>query len=72
MTLEQTRLVTSDVATLTRFYEGVSQGKAAIINSGYVEFHSEPCGDWPLWAPRIFRHIARVSSSRGPPTSGRR
>ena len=51
MTLEQTRLVTGDVATLTRFYEGVSQGKAAIINSGYVEFHSEPCGGLAIVGP---------------------
>jgi hypothetical protein len=30
MTLKQTRLVTTDVAKLTRFYETVSQSKAEI------------------------------------------
>src|ERR1700676_259873 len=40
MTLKQTRLVTTDVAKLTRFYESVSQSKADIISSGYVQFQS--------------------------------
>jgi len=31
MTLKQTRLVTTDVAKLTRFYESVSQSKAEIV-----------------------------------------
>jgi uncharacterized glyoxalase superfamily protein PhnB len=43
MTLKQTRLVTTDVAKLTRFYESVSQAKAEVLSSGYVQFHSEPC-----------------------------
>jgi uncharacterized glyoxalase superfamily protein PhnB len=55
MTLKQTRLVTGDVATLTRFYEGVSQGKAAIINSGYAEFHSEPCDGLAIVDPAQIR-----------------
>ena len=33
MTLKQTRLVTTDVAKLTQFYETVSQSKAEILNS---------------------------------------
>ncbi|WP_256366595.1 hypothetical protein [Methylocapsa sp. S129] len=32
MTLKQTRLVTTDVAKLTRFYETVSQSKAEILS----------------------------------------
>ena len=43
MTLKQTRLVTTDVATLTRFYETVSQSKAEILNSSYVQFQNEAC-----------------------------
>jgi hypothetical protein len=43
MTLKQTRLVTTDVAKLTRFYESVSQSKAEIVSSGYVQFQSEAC-----------------------------
>ena len=31
MTLKQTRLVTTEVARLTRFYETVSQSKAEIL-----------------------------------------
>ena len=38
MTLKQTRLVTGDVATLTRFYESVGQARAVVISNGYVEF----------------------------------
>jgi hypothetical protein len=33
MNLKQTRLVTTDVAKLTRFYENLSQSKAEILNS---------------------------------------
>ena len=43
MTLKQTRLVTIDVAKLTRFYESVSQAKAEVLSSGYAQFHNEPC-----------------------------
>lgn len=43
MTLKQTRLVTADVARLTRFYETVSQANAAVISNGYAEFQREPC-----------------------------
>ena len=43
MTLKQTRLVTSDVAKLTRFYETVSQSKAEILNSSFVQFQNEAC-----------------------------
>jgi predicted enzyme related to lactoylglutathione lyase len=43
MTLKQIRLFTNDVAKLTRFYESVSQAKAEIPSSGYVQFHNEPC-----------------------------
>jgi uncharacterized glyoxalase superfamily protein PhnB len=43
MTLKQTRLVTTDVAKLTRFYESVSQAKAEVLSSGYAQFHNEPC-----------------------------
>lgn len=43
MTLKQTRLVTSDVAKLTRFYESVSQSKAEVLNSSYVQFQNEAC-----------------------------
>jgi hypothetical protein len=43
MTLKQTRLVTTDVAKLTRFYETVSQSKAEILNSSFVQFQSDAC-----------------------------
>jgi uncharacterized glyoxalase superfamily protein PhnB len=43
MTLKQTRLVTTDVAKLTRFYKNVSQSKAEILNSSYVQFQNEAC-----------------------------
>ncbi|WP_445168729.1 VOC family protein [Mycolicibacterium sp. Dal123E01] len=43
MTFKQTRLVTADVARLTRFYETVSQANASVISEGYVEFRREPC-----------------------------
>ncbi|MDR3484682.1 MAG: VOC family protein [Bradyrhizobium sp.] len=43
MALKQTRLVTTDVAKLTRFYETVSQSKADILNSSFVQFQSEAC-----------------------------
>ena len=43
MTLKQTRLVTTDVAKLTRFYESVSQAKAEILSSSYAQFQNEPC-----------------------------
>jgi len=43
MTLKQTRLVTTDVAKLTQFYETVSQSKAEIVSNGYVQFQSEAC-----------------------------
>ena len=43
MTLKQTRLVTTDVAKLTRFYESVSQAKAEVLNSGYAQFQNEAC-----------------------------
>jgi uncharacterized glyoxalase superfamily protein PhnB len=43
MTLKQTRLVTTDVAKLTRFYETVSQSKAEIVSSGYVQFKNDDC-----------------------------
>jgi len=43
MTLKQTRLVTTDVAKLTRFYENVSQSKAEVLNSSFVQFQNEAC-----------------------------
>jgi len=43
MTLKQTRLVTNDVAKLTRFYENVSQAKAKLLSSDYAQFQNEPC-----------------------------
>jgi uncharacterized glyoxalase superfamily protein PhnB len=43
MTLKQARLVTTDVAKLTRFYENVSQSKAEVLNSSYVQFQNEAC-----------------------------
>ena len=43
MTLKQTRLVTTDVAKLTRFYETVSQSKAEVLNSSFVQFQNEAC-----------------------------
>ncbi len=43
MTLKQTRLVTTDVAKLTRFYENVSRSKAEVLNSSYVQFQDEAC-----------------------------
>ena len=43
MTLDQTRLVTADVAMLTRSYETVGQANAAVISSGYVDLQREPC-----------------------------
>jgi predicted enzyme related to lactoylglutathione lyase len=43
MTLKQTRLVTTDVAKLTRFYESVSQSKAEIVSNDYVQFQSKSC-----------------------------
>jgi uncharacterized glyoxalase superfamily protein PhnB len=43
MSLKQTRLITTDVAKLTRFYESVSQAKAEVLSSGYAQFHNEPC-----------------------------
>jgi uncharacterized glyoxalase superfamily protein PhnB len=41
MTLKQTRLVTTDVARLTQFYEVVSQSKAELLDSSYVQFQNE-------------------------------
>ena len=43
MTFKQTRLVTTNVATLTRFYETVSQAKAELLSSDYAQFQNEPC-----------------------------
>jgi uncharacterized glyoxalase superfamily protein PhnB len=43
VTLKQTRLVTTEVATLTRFYENVSQSKAEILNEKYVQFQNKNC-----------------------------
>ena len=43
MTLTQTRLVTADVARLTRFYETVSQSEAEILNNSFVRFQSDTC-----------------------------
>ena len=43
MAFKQTRVVTADVAKLTRFYESVSQARASALSSGYVEFQSAPC-----------------------------
>lgn len=43
MTLKQSRLVTTDVARLTLFYESVSQAKATVISGGFAQFESEPC-----------------------------
>jgi uncharacterized glyoxalase superfamily protein PhnB len=43
MTLKQARLVTTNVAKLTRFYESVSQAKAEVLSSGYVQFQNEVC-----------------------------
>jgi uncharacterized glyoxalase superfamily protein PhnB len=43
MTLKQTRLVTTNVSKLTRFYESVSQSKAEVLNSSYVQFQNEAC-----------------------------
>lgn len=55
MALKQTRLVTADVATLTRFYESVGRAKAAVISSGYVEFDSEPFEGFALVDPAEIR-----------------
>jgi uncharacterized glyoxalase superfamily protein PhnB len=43
MALKQTRLVTTDVAKLTRFYESVSQATATVLSGGYAKFEGEPC-----------------------------
>jgi uncharacterized glyoxalase superfamily protein PhnB len=43
MSLKQTRLVTTDVAKLTQFYESVTQAKAEVLSSGYAQFQNEPC-----------------------------
>jgi uncharacterized glyoxalase superfamily protein PhnB len=43
MNLKQTRLVTTDVAKLTRFYENVTQAKAEVLSSDYAQFQNEPC-----------------------------
>jgi hypothetical protein len=43
MTLKQTRLVITDVAKQTRFYESVSQSKAEIVGNDYVQFQSKAC-----------------------------
>jgi uncharacterized glyoxalase superfamily protein PhnB len=43
MSLKQTRLVTTDVAKLTRFYENVSQSKAEVLNRSFVQFQNEAC-----------------------------
>ncbi|MDR3489706.1 MAG: VOC family protein [Bradyrhizobium sp.] len=43
MTLKQTRLVTTNVAKLTLFYEKISQSKADILNSSFVQFKNEAC-----------------------------
>jgi predicted enzyme related to lactoylglutathione lyase len=43
VTLKQTRLVTTDMAKLTRFYETLSQSNAEILNSSFVQFQSEAC-----------------------------
>ena len=43
MALKQTRLVTTEVAKLTQFYENVSQSKAEILNEKYVQFQNESC-----------------------------
>ena len=43
------------MAKLTRFYETVSQAKAAVISSGYVEFQSEPCKGFALGDPAEIR-----------------
>ena len=43
MTFKQTRLVTTNVATLTRFYESVSQATAEVLSSDYAQFQNEPC-----------------------------
>jgi uncharacterized glyoxalase superfamily protein PhnB len=43
MSLKQTRLVTTNVAKLTQFYESVSQAKAEVLSNGYAQFQNEPC-----------------------------
>ena len=43
MTLKQTRLVTTDVTTLMQFYETVSQSKAEILDSSFVQFQTDAC-----------------------------
>ena len=43
MTLKQTRLVTTDVAKLTQFYETISQATAEVLSSDYAQFQNEPC-----------------------------
>jgi predicted enzyme related to lactoylglutathione lyase len=43
MNLKQTRLVTNDVARLTRFYETLTGAAATVIASGYVEFEHAAC-----------------------------
>ena len=55
MTLKQTRLVTTDVAKLTRFYENVSQSKAEVLSSGYAEFQNEPCKGLAIVGPAEIR-----------------
>jgi predicted enzyme related to lactoylglutathione lyase len=44
------RLVTEDVQRLTRFYEAVTDAKAELISSGYVEFQRSPCAGLAITA----------------------
>jgi predicted enzyme related to lactoylglutathione lyase len=55
MNLKQTRLLTNDVVTLTRFYEGVTRAKASVLGSGYVEFRDKPCEGLAIGDPRSIR-----------------
>ena len=65
MILKQTRLVTNDVAKLTRFYESVSQAKAEILSSGYAQFHNEPCDGLAIVEQASTEHTAGRRGSRG-------
>ena len=50
MNLKQTRLVTNDVQSLTRFYETVTGATAEVLSSGYVEFQRSPCAGLAITA----------------------
>lgn len=55
MKFKQTRLVTHDVANLTRFYEALTGGMGTVLNVGYVEFQSNPCEGLAIADPASIR-----------------